>query len=130
MIKEKIILKLNSYGNNGYINLMAKLIENDLNKDRYIERSPIHHCEQLDAALLLFQGLEDKVVPPEQARSITKQLTQTKKPVALVEYTNEGHGFRRAETIQHMLEVELYFYQKVLKLKTTFDKQPIDINNK
>ena len=86
-------------------------------KATYIARSPIHHTEQLDCALLLFQGLEDKVVPPNQAQKMAKAVKQKGLPVELIEFPDEGHGFRNPENIKAMLEAELEFYTKVFKLK-------------
>ncbi|MFT7559674.1 MAG: dipeptidyl aminopeptidase/acylaminoacyl peptidase [Flavobacteriales bacterium] len=86
--------------------------------DRYIERSPIHSTDKLSCPTLLFQGLEDKVVPPEQAREMASALDAQKIPFALVEYTEEGHGFRLDANIEHMLNAELHFYQRVFQLTT------------
>ena len=76
----------------------------------YTERSPANHIDRLSVPLLFLQGLEDRVVPVEQTKSITDQLDKTGKPYRYVEFANEGHGFRRAENIQAALQAELEFY--------------------
>src|SRR5436309_12369440 len=63
----------------------------------YHERSLIHPADSISVPLLLHQGLEDHVVPPEQARIIAENLERRGVPVELVEFEGEGHGFRRAE---------------------------------
>ena len=78
------------------------------------ERSPIHSADQIDKPVVLFQGLEDKVVPPAQARAIADALRAGGIPHAHVEYEGEDHGFRNADNIVHSLETELAFYGEVL----------------
>jgi dipeptidyl aminopeptidase/acylaminoacyl peptidase len=85
-------------------------------KVRYQALSPINHVEQLDCPLLVFQGLEDKVVPPNQAESMVNAVAARHIPVAYVTYPNEAHGFRQAESIHHMLTAEQEFYQRIFKL--------------
>ena len=78
------------------------------------ERSPIHHLDSFDEPVILFQGLDDKVVPPDQARMIAEALDRRGVPHALVLYPGEDHGFRQAENIVHALECELSFFGQVL----------------
>ncbi len=66
--------------------------------------------------MILFQGLDDKVVPPEQSRRIVDKLKRRGIEVAYREFAGEGHGFRKAETIIAVLEAELAFLQRVLRL--------------
>ncbi len=82
----------------------------------YEERSPIHHIDGFDRPLIVFQGLDDMVVPPNQAEMIVAALRAKGVECEYHPYEGEGHGFRRAETIQHALEHELAFYQRVLGL--------------
>ena len=82
----------------------------------YIDRSPIHFVNQISCPLLIFQGLEDKVVPPNQAEDMFNAVKNKSLAVACVAFANEGHGFRHSENIQHMLNVELEFYLRVLAL--------------
>lgn len=94
----------------------------------YQARSPIHHVDQLNAAVVFFQGLEDKVVPPNQAQVMVEALKVKQLPVAYVPFEGEGHGFRRSENIRTALEGELYFYGRVFGFEPAGDPQQIDIS--
>ena len=76
----------------------------------------INLIEGITAPVILFQGLDDKVVPPEQSRLIVEKLTRRGIDVAIHEFAGEAHGFRKAETIVAVLEAELTFLQRVLRL--------------
>jgi dipeptidyl aminopeptidase/acylaminoacyl peptidase len=80
----------------------------------YEERSPINHAKQITCPIILFQGLDDQVVPPEQATVMADALRANDIPVAHIEYAGEGHGFRKAENQMRTLESELSFYGQVL----------------
>lgn len=95
----------------------------------YQARSPIHFVEQMSSAMILFQGSEDKVVPPNQAESIYQVVRAKGLPVAHVLYEGEGHGFKRAENITHSLESELYFYGKVFGFEPADKIEPVAIEN-
>lgn len=82
----------------------------------YLARSPLHKADRIRCPLLVFQGQEDKVVPPAQAEQMVAALQQTGTPVDYVIYPDEAHGFRRAANIQHQLDTELAFYQRVFHL--------------
>ncbi|HEX7988327.1 MAG TPA: S9 family peptidase [Duganella sp.] len=82
----------------------------------YQQRSPINHTDKLARPMIFFQGLDDKVVPPQQSEKMVDALKARGVPVAYVPLEGEGHGFRKAENIVRTLEAELYFYQRVLKL--------------
>jgi dipeptidyl aminopeptidase/acylaminoacyl peptidase len=77
------------------------------------ERSPLYSADQIEVPVILFQGLEDQVVPPEQAEMIADALESNGIPHALITYEGEDHGFRDAKNIVHSLESELAFYGKV-----------------
>lgn len=81
----------------------------------YHERSPIHHIEQLNCPVIIFQGLQDKVVPPNQAEAMVTALQQKNIPVEYVTFADEGHGFRQANNIKFLYEKELAFYQQFLE---------------
>lgn len=98
-------------------------------KDLYRERSPIHFIERLSCALILFQGLEDKVVPPDQSERMADAVRAKGLPVAYIAFEGEQHGFRRAETIIRCLEGELYFYGAVFRFTPADSLTPIRIDN-
>ncbi len=76
----------------------------------YRERSPIHHVDRLSTPLLLLQGSEDPIVPPNQAHLMADAMAAAGVPHALVEFPDEGHGFRRAPNVVRALEAELVFF--------------------
>lgn len=98
-------------------------------KDLYRERSPIHFTDRLSCPIILFQGLEDKVVPPNQAEMMYEAAVKKGLPVAYVPFEGEQHGFRKAENIKRSLDGELYFYSKVFGFDLAEAVQPVDIAN-
>jgi dipeptidyl aminopeptidase/acylaminoacyl peptidase len=98
-------------------------------RDLYQARSPIHFTERLSSPLILFQGLEDKVVPPKQAEQMFEAVRRKGLPVAYVPFPGEQHGFRRAETIQRALDGELYFYSRVFNFDLADPVEPVPIEN-
>ena len=93
----------------------------------YRERSPIHLADRLSAPLVIFQGLDDKVVPPAQAEVLVDALRRAGIPFAYLTFEGEAHGFRRAETIRRVLEAELDFYGQVLGFTPADDIEPVEI---
>ncbi|WP_093579388.1 S9 family peptidase [Geodermatophilus amargosae] len=81
--------------------------------DVYAQRSPINHVDALDTPLAVFQGAEDRVVPPEQAEVMVAALRDKGVPHAYLLFEGEQHGFRRAENIRAALDGELSFYAQV-----------------
>jgi dipeptidyl aminopeptidase/acylaminoacyl peptidase len=79
--------------------------------------------------VILFQGTEDKVVPPNQAETFVEALRLKHLPYAYVLFPNEGHGFRQAPNIQRAAEAELYFYSRVFEFTTGDEITPVDIEN-
>ncbi len=94
-------------------------------KDLYYDRSAINFTDQLSCPVIFFQGLEDKIVPPNQAEVMVAALRAKKLPVAYVAFEGEQHGFRRAENIKRSLEAELYFYSKVFKFDLPEAIEPV-----
>jgi dipeptidyl aminopeptidase/acylaminoacyl peptidase len=82
-------------------------------RDVYTERSPITHIDQLTTPLAVFQGAEDRVVPPAQAELVVAALQAGGVPHAYLLFPGEQHGFRRAENIRAALDGELSFYAQV-----------------
>ena len=82
----------------------------------YQQRSPINHIDQLNCPVIFLQGLEDKVVPPNQAELMVNSLKKKGIPVVYVKFPDEGHGFRKAENIIRAMQAELDFYCDVFDL--------------
>ncbi|KAL9187913.1 hypothetical protein ACHAXT_006291 [Thalassiosira profunda] len=82
----------------------------------YKERSPIESVDTLSCPILLLQGVEDKVVPPNQAEMMHEALCKKGIPTAIKMYEGEQHGFRKAENIEDALDSELAFYGKVFDI--------------
>ena len=97
----------------------------------YEERSPIFHVDRIDRPLVVFQGLDDPVVPPNQAEMIVDALRARGVPVAYVAFEGEQHGFRRSHNIRAALDGELSFYAQVLgfDLPEAEGITPIEVEN-
>ncbi len=98
-------------------------------RDLYVERSPIHFADKISCPIILFQGLEDRVVPFSQAELMFEAVKAKGIPVAYLPFPGEQHGFRRAENIKRTLEAELYFYAKVFGFDLADDIEPVVIEN-
>ena len=96
-------------------------------RDLYLERSPIHHTDRLSCPIILLQGLEDRVVLPNQAEMMVDALRNKGLPVAYIPFEGEQHGFRRSENIKRALEAELYFYSRILGFDIADDIEPVEI---
>jgi len=83
-------------------------------KQVYEQRSPISHVNRLSSPLIVFQGLEDEIVPPSQSQMIVEALRAKDVTVEYHAFEGEQHGFRKAETMIAVLEAELAFYGRVL----------------
>ena len=95
----------------------------------YRERSPVYHLDEFDCPIIFFQGLDDKVVPPNQAEAMVAALDAKGLPVAYLAFDGEGHGFRKAETIVRAIEAELSFYGRVFGFTPADDIEPVPIRN-
>jgi dipeptidyl aminopeptidase/acylaminoacyl peptidase len=98
-------------------------------RELYRARSPIHHLDGLKCPLILLQGAEDKVVPPEQSRRMHAALKAKGVPVAYLEFAGEQHGFRDAKHIVRALEAEAFFYARVLGFTLADTVEPVAIDN-
>ncbi|MDH3192780.1 MAG: S9 family peptidase [Acidimicrobiia bacterium] len=93
----------------------------------YRERSPVHHTDQLSTPMLILQGLDDEVVPPDQAEQMVAALKDKGIPHAYVAFEGEGHGFRIASNQITALESELSFYAWAFGFVPAGDIPPVEI---
>jgi dipeptidyl aminopeptidase/acylaminoacyl peptidase len=98
-------------------------------RDLYVARSPIHHVERLSCPVIFLQGLDDRVVPPNQAEMMVDALRRKGVPVAYLAFEGEQHGFRRAETVKRALEGELSFYGRIFGFTPADAIEPVEIEN-
>ena len=98
-------------------------------RDIYVDRSPIYAADRCSAALILFQGMEDKVVPPDQSEAMFIAARNKELPVAYITFEEEGHGFRQARNIKRSIEAELYFYGRVFGFSPAGAIEPVEIEN-
>ncbi len=95
----------------------------------YRERSPINRASEINVPLLIFQGLDDKVVPPNQSRFVAEALCARGVPVAHIEFEGEAHGFRRFETNVRVHQTELAFFGQVFGFEPADELPPLLIDN-
>ena len=98
-------------------------------KDIYFDRSPINFPERLSCPVIFFQGLEDKVVPPNQAEKMVEAIRAKGIPVSYVAFPGEQHGFRQAANIKRALDGELYFYSRVFGFELAESVESVEIEN-
>jgi len=95
----------------------------------YRARSPINQVRDLSCPVIFFQGLQDRVVPPNQALLMRDALREKGIPVACLLFEGEQHGFRQADTIRRALQAELYFYGRVFGFTPADELPEIEIEN-
>jgi dipeptidyl aminopeptidase/acylaminoacyl peptidase len=98
-------------------------------QDVYKQRSPIHYVDRLSCPVIFFQGLQDLVVPPEQAQDMVNALDKKRLPVAYISFEKEQHGFRMAHNIKRAIEAQYYFFCKVLGITPPQGIEPVPIKN-
>jgi dipeptidyl aminopeptidase/acylaminoacyl peptidase len=98
-------------------------------QDLYAARSPLHHVARLNCPVIFFQGLEDRVVPPDQAERMFRALRDKGIPTAYLTFPEEGHSFRQAATIQRALEAELAFFARIFGFIPADAIEPLAIAN-
>ena len=96
-------------------------------RDLYRQRSPIDYVDQLSCPVIIFQGLEDEIVPPSQAEAMVKALKAKGVPYAYLPFPGEQHGFRIAANIRRTLDAELYFYGKIFGFEPAGEVEPVVI---
>ena len=96
-------------------------------RDLYRQRSPIDYVDQLSCPVIIFQGLEDEIVPPSQAEAMVEALKTKGVPHAYLPFPGEQHGFRIAANIRRTLEAELYFYGKIFGFEPAGEVEPVAI---
>ena len=89
-------------------------------RETYQRRSPIHHTQQLNCPVIFLQGLQDKVVPPNQAEMMVNSLKERGIEVEHITFLDEGHGFRKEPNIIRALEAEHDFYRRIFKFKDNY----------
>ena len=98
-------------------------------KQLYLDRSPLYFADQLDCPVIFMQGLDDPVVPPQQAESMVAALKKNGIPVAYLPFEGESHGFRQSTTVIKAIESEYYFYTRIFGIEPAELLEPIEIFN-
>ena len=97
--------------------------------DVYRDRSALRFADQMSAPVILFQGLEDRIVPPDQAETFVEVCKEKKLPYAYVAFEGEQHGFRQDKNIRRATEGELYFLSRVYGFEPAGEIEPVEIEN-
>ncbi len=98
-------------------------------KALYIERSPIHHADQIHCPVILLQGDEDAIVPPPQSEKMYQSLLKRGIPTAYLLFKGEQHGFRQEANIKRSIEAAAYFYSKIFGFTLADPIEPVEIHN-
>ena len=86
------------------------------NFDLYERNSPTSHADKVKAPLLIFQGLDDKRVPPRQSEEMVEAMQKAGKFVEYVAYAGEGHGWRKVETVRdYLAKMEAFLIKYVIE---------------
>lgn len=96
-------------------------------RDIYLERSPIYSVDNIKAPLLLLQGLDDKVVPPNQSEMIFNALKAHCVPTAYLTFEGEGHVFRQPANNIRSLNAELDFYGQIFGFTPAGNIEPVEL---
>ncbi|MBV1906305.1 MAG: prolyl oligopeptidase family serine peptidase [Pseudomonadales bacterium] len=96
---------------------------------KYKARSPLNHTEQLSCPVIFFQGLDDKVVPPNQAEAMVDALKKKRVAVAYLAFEGEGHGFRQAAHIRQAIESEYQFFSRIFGFQPAETLPEVEIFN-
>jgi dipeptidyl aminopeptidase/acylaminoacyl peptidase len=97
--------------------------------DLYRDRSAVNFADQISCPVILFQGLEDEIVPPSQAEQFVAVCKEKKLPYAYVAFEGEQHGFRQDKNIRRSIEGEMYFLSQIFDFATADEIEPVQIEN-
>ena len=97
-----------------YLDYLIGNIESD--HEKYIKRSPIKNVNCINAPLILFHGLKDKVISSEQSLAIKEELLKRQIPVKISLFENEGHGFKDGKNKVDVLKDTEAFFRKYLRI--------------
>lgn len=97
--------------------------------DLYRDRSAVYFADNLKCPVILFQGLEDKIVPPSQAEEFVAVCRKKKLPYAYVAFEGEQHGFRQEKNIRRSIDGEMYFLSRIFGFSTADKLEPVTIEN-
>lgn len=97
--------------------------------DLYRDRSAVNFADNLKCPVILFQGLEDKIVPPDQAETFVAACRAKRLPYAYIAYEGEQHGFRRDSNLRRTFEGELYFFCRIFGCEPADALKPVKIEN-
>lgn len=95
----------------------------------YLERSPITQLDNLSTPMLILQGMQDKVVPPNQAFDMAEAVREKGMPLALITFPDEAHGFRAMAARRQALEAKVSFLQQVFGMPHSADVPVLEIEN-
>jgi dipeptidyl aminopeptidase/acylaminoacyl peptidase len=98
-------------------------------KNLYLDRSPIFHSNSISCPLLFIQGGQDKIVPPNQAEKMFKEICERKIPTAYILFEEEAHGFRQSQNIATSLKAQLSFYRQIFQIQSTEKNFKIEMRN-
>jgi dipeptidyl aminopeptidase/acylaminoacyl peptidase len=85
-------------------------------RERYERVSPLLHVDRIQAPIVMLQGADDFICPPEHATTIIDAVAARGLWHRLEIFPGEGHGFRRATSVQTSLERELELYAFAMHL--------------
>jgi len=97
--------------------------------DLYRDRSAVYFADNLKCPVILFQGLEDKIVPPSQAEEFVAVCEKKKLPYAYVAFEGEQHGFRQEKNIRRSIDGEMYFLSRIFGFTVADTIEPVQIEN-
>jgi dipeptidyl aminopeptidase/acylaminoacyl peptidase len=97
--------------------------------DLYRDRSAVYFSDNLKCPVILFQGLEDEIVPPSQAEEFVAVCKKKKLPYAYVAFEGEQHGFRQEKNIRRSIEGELNFLSRIFGFTVADKIEPVQIEN-